>query len=236
MAVPEFNRNEAQKGSGQEGMGESRYIVVEGPIGVGKTTFVKLLAEVFQAKTVLESVEENPFLSKFYGDTDKFAFQTQIFFLLTRYQQQQEILQTELFRQNIISDYLFAKDRIFAYLNLSEDELVLYEWIYQLLDQRVVKPDLVIYLQAPVQVLLKRIRKRALWYEKEMDQEYLEKVSKAYNTFFFHYKDTPLLVVNTSNIDFVQRKGDLENLIREIENTEKGVRYITIAPDVDPLP
>ena len=217
-------------------MGESRYIVVEGPIGVGKTTFVKLLAEVFQAKTVLERVEENPFLSKFYGDADKFAFQTQIFFLLTRYQQQQEILQAELFRQNIISDYLFAKDRIFAYLNLSEDELVLYEWIYQLLDQRVVKPDLVIYLQAPVQVLLKRIRKRALWYEKEMDQEYLEKVSKAYNTFFFHYKDTPLLVVNTSNIDFVQRKADLENLIREIENTEKGVRYITIAPDVDPLP
>jgi deoxyadenosine/deoxycytidine kinase len=217
-------------------MGESRYIVVEGPIGVGKTTFVKLLAEVLQAKTVLERAEENPFLSKFYGDTDKFAFQTQIFFLLTRYQQQQEILQTELFRQNIISDYLFAKDRIFAYLNLSEDELVLYEWIYQLLDQRVVKPDLIIYLQAPVQVLLKRIRKRALWYEKEMDQEYLEKVSKAYNNFFFHYKDTPLLVVNTSNIDFVQREADMKNLIREIENTDKGVRYITIAPDVDPLP
>lgn len=217
-------------------MGESQYIVVEGPIGVGKTTFVKLLAEVFQAKTVLERVEENPFLSKFYGDANKFAFQTQIFFLLTRYQQQQEILQTELFRQNIISDYLFAKDRIFAYLNLSEDELVLYEWIYKLLDQRVVKPDLVIYLQAPVQVLLKRIRKRALWYEKEMDQEYLEKVSKAYNTFFFHYKDTPLLVVNTSNIDFVHRDADMQNLIREIQNTEKGVRYITIAPDVDPLP
>ena len=217
-------------------MGESRYMVVEGPIGVGKTTFVKLLAEVFQAETVLERAEENPFLSKFYGDTDKFAFQTQIFFLLTRYQQQQEILQAELFRQNIISDYLFAKDRIFAYLNLSEDELVLYEWIYQLLDQRVVKPDLVIYLQAPVQVLLKRIRKRALWYEKEMDQEYLKRVSKAYNTFFFHYKDTPLLVVNTSNIDFVHREADLKNLIREIRNTAKGVRYITIAPDVDPLP
>ncbi len=217
-------------------MTEGRYIVVEGPIGVGKTSFVKLLGEVFQAKTVLERAEENPFLSKFYGNADKFAFQTQIFFLLTRYQQQQEILQAELFRQSIVSDYLFAKDRIFAYLNLSEEEIVLYEWIYQLLDQRVVKPDLVIYLQAPVQVLLKRIRKRALWYEKEMDQEYLEKVSKAYNTFFFHYKDTPLLVVNTSNIDFVHREADLKNLIREIENADKGVRYITIAPDVDPLP
>jgi len=217
-------------------MGESRYIVVEGPIGVGKTTLVQRLAEAFQARTVFERADENPFLSKFYRNTDKFAFQTQIFFLLTRYQQQQEILQAELFRQNIFSDYLFAKDRIFAYLNLSEDELVLYEWIYQLLDQRVVKPDLVIYLQAPVHVLLRRIRKRTLWYEKEMSQEYLEQVSKAYNTFFFHYKDTPLLVVNTSNIDFVHREADLKNLIREVQNTEKGVRYITIAPDVDPLP
>ena len=217
-------------------MGESRYIVVEGPIGVGKTTLVQRLAEAFQARTVFERADENPFLSKFYRNTDKFAFQTQIFFLLTRYQQQQEILQAELFRQNIFSDYLFAKDRIFAYLNLSEDELVLYEWIYQLLDQRVVKPDLVIYLQAPVHILLRRIRKRTLWYEKEMSQEYLEQVSKAYNTFFFHYKDTPLLVVNTSNIDFVHREADLKNLIREVQNTEKGVRYITIAPDVDPLP
>lgn len=217
-------------------MGESRYIVVDGPIGVGKTTLVRFLADAFRAKAVLERAEENPFLSKFYENTGKFAFQTQIFFLLTRYQQQQEILQTELFRQNIISDYLFAKDRIFAYLNLSEDELVLYEWIYQLLDQRVAKPDLVIYLQAPVQVLLKRIRRRALWYEKEMNPEYLETVCKAYNTFFFHYRDSPLLVVNTSNIDFVHREADLKNLIREIQNTEKGVRYITIAPDVDPLP
>ena len=207
-------------------MGESRYIVVEGPIGVGKTTFVNLLAEVFQAETVLERAEENPFLSKFYGDTNKFAFQTQIFFLLTRYQQQQEILQTELFRQNIISDYLFAKDRIFAYLNLSEDELVLYEWIYQLLDQRVVKPDLVIYLQAPVQVLLKRIRKRALWYEKEMDQEYLEKVSKAYNTFFFHYKDTPLLVVNTSEYRLrTPGSGPEEPDSRDPEHGERGAVY-----------
>jgi deoxyadenosine/deoxycytidine kinase len=226
----------AEKGLEEEGMGESRYIVVEGPIGVGKTTLVKVLADVFQAKAVLERADENPFLTKFYEDPGKFAFQTQIFFLLTRYQQQQEILQTELFRQNIVSDYLFAKDRIFAYLNLSEDELVLYEWIYQLLDQRVAKPDLVIYLQAPVQVLLKRIRRRALWYEKEMQQEYVEKVCQAYSTFFFHYRDTPLLVVNSSTIDFVQRDADLKNLIREIQNTDKGVRYITIAPNVDPLP
>ncbi len=217
-------------------MGNSRYIVVEGPLGVGKTTLVKLLAETFEAKTVLERAGENPFLEKFYQDRSKYAFQTQIFYLLTRYQQQQEILQGDLFRQNIICDYLFAKDRIFACLNLSEDEMVLYDWIYQLLDQRVVKPDLVIYLQAPVSVLTKRIRKRALWYEKNIEEEYLKKVSKAYNNFFFHYKDTPLLVVNTSSIDFVKREADLKNLLREIRNTDKGIRYLTIASDVDPLP
>ncbi len=217
-------------------MEEGRYIVVEGPIGVGKTTLARLLAETFHAKTVLERAGENPFLSRFYRERSKYAFQAQIFFLLTRYQQQQEILQAELFRKHILCDYLFAKDRIFAYLNLSDDELVLYEWIYQLLDQRVVKPDLVIYLQAPVPVLLRRIRKRALWYEKEIEQDYLERVSKAYNSFFFHYKETPLLVVNTTNIDFVQRETDLQNLIQEIRKTDKGVRYLTIAPDVEPMP
>lgn len=217
-------------------MGESRYIVVEGPLGVGKTSLARLLAETFNAKTVLERADDNPFLEKFYQDRSKYAFQTQIFFLLTRYQQQQDILQADLFRQDIVCDYLFAKDRIFAFLNLSEDELVLYEWIYQLLDQRVVKPDLVVYLQAPVPVLVKRIKSRALWYEKNVTEDYLEKVSRAYNTFFFHYKETPLLVVNTSSIDFVKREADLKNLIREVRNTDKGVRYLTIGPDVDPLP
>ncbi len=217
-------------------MGESRYIVVEGPIGVGKTSLVNLLADTFHAKTMLERVEDNPFLSRFYQDRSKHAFQTQIFFLLTRYQQKQEIIQQDLFRQNLICDFMFSKDRVFAHLNLSEDELILYEWIYQLLDQKVVKPDLVIYLQAPVQILVKRIRKRARWYEKHIEEDYLEKVSKAFNNFFFHYKETPLLVVNTSSIDFVKREADLKNLIREIENTDKGIRYLTIDPDVDPRP
>ena len=217
-------------------MGKSRYIVVEGPLGVGKTTLVNLLGEAFNARTVLERAGENPFLEKFYQDRATYAFQTQIFYLLTRYRQQREILQADLFRQNIVSDYLFAKDRIFAFLNLTEDELVLYEWIYQLLDQKVVKPDLVIYLQAPVSVLVKRIRKRALWYEKHIEEQYLHNVSNAYNQFFFRYNETPLLVVNCSSIDFVKREADLKNLIREVENTDRGVRYLSIAPDVAPLP
>jgi len=217
-------------------MAKSRYLVVEGPIGVGKTTLVNLLGETFNAHTVLEHAGDNPFLEKFYQDRATYAFQTQIFYLLTRYRQQQEIFQTDLFRQNVVSDYLFAKDRIFAYLNLSEDELVLYEWIYQLLDQKVVKPDLVIYLQAPVSILVKRIRKRAIWYEKNIQEEYLHNVSNAYNRFFFRYNETPLLVVNCSSIDFVKREADLRNLLREIQNTERGVRYLSIAPDVAPLP
>jgi len=216
-------------------MEEGRYIVVDGPIGVGKTSLVRLLAEAFDAKTIFERIDENPFLGKFYKDKEKHAFQTQLFFLLTRYQQQQGILQGDLFRQGLLCDYLFAKDRIFAYLNLDQDELTLYQWIYQLLDQRIVKPDLVIYLQAPVSVLLKRIRKRAVSYEKDIDPDYVEKVSKAYANFFFQYNDTPLLVVNTSSIDFVKRDADLKNLIREIQNADKGVRYLTIGPDVDPI-
>jgi|YNPNPStandDraft_1061719.scaffolds.fasta_scaffold16689_2 deoxyguanosine kinase len=216
-------------------MGSPRYIVVEGPIGVGKTSLARLLAEEFHARTMLEKIDENPFLGKFYQDPKKYAFQTQLFFLLTRYQQQQEILQGDLFTQNLIADYLFAKDKIFAYINLSGDELPLYEWIYQLLDQRVAKPDLVIYLQAPVSVLQKRIKRRALWYEKNIDPAYLEEVSKAYNDFFFNYTETPLLVVNTTDIDFVKREKDFKNLVREVLSTEKGTRFLRIASDVDPL-
>ena len=143
-------------------MTDKRYIVVEGPIGVGKTSLVELIGENFGSRAVLERVTENPFLPRFYQNPKRFAFQAQMFFLLSRYQQQRELSQQDLFSQSIVCDYLFAKDRIFAYLNLTEDELVLYEWIYKLLDQRVVKPDLVIYLQAPIPVLAKRIRKRVL--------------------------------------------------------------------------
>jgi deoxyguanosine kinase len=202
-----------------------RYIVIEGPIGVGKTSLTKLLAQEFNARCIFEKPEENPFLPHFYQDRKKYAFQTQIFFLLNRFQQQKEIIQPSLFNQMTLCDYLFAKDRIFASLNLSEHELALYEQIFQLLNGQIPPPDLVIFLQAKPDVLLHRIRSRNIPYEKEIDLEYLKTLIDAYNYYFFHYEYTPLLVVNTSEIDFVNRKEDLAQLIREIKQMKKGTWY-----------
>ncbi len=202
-----------------------RYIVVEGPIGVGKTRLVERLSTRFKARCILESPEENPFLHRFYQDRKKYAFQTQLFFLLNRYQQQREIRQIDLFNQITLSDYLFVKDRIFAYLNLDENELALYERIFALLDGRISKPDLVIFLQAKPEKLLARIRSRDLEYEREIDIEYLRALSQAYNTYFFHYEESPLLVVDTTEIDFVNREEDLENLIREVRSIRRGTWY-----------
>jgi deoxyguanosine kinase len=202
-----------------------RYIVIEGPIGVGKTSLTKLLAQEFNARCIFEKPEENPFLPHFYQDRKKYAFQTQIFFLLNRFQQQKEIIQPTLFNQITLCDYLFAKDRIFAYLNLSEHELALYEQIFQLLNGQIPPPDLVIFLQAKPEVLLHRIKSRNIPYEKEIDLEYLKILTDAYNYYFFHYKHTPLLVVNTSELDFVNRKEDFTQLIREIKQMKKGTWY-----------
>jgi len=204
-----------------------QYIVIEGPIGVGKTSLAKLLEEEFNARCILEKPEENPFLSRFYQDPKKHAFQTQVFFLLTRFQQQQQIAQLDLFNQITLSDYLFEKDRIFALLNLDENELILYEKIYQLLEGRIPTPDLVIFLQAKPEVLLHRIRSRNISYEKEIELDYLKRLTEAYNYFFFHYDQSPLLVVNTSEIDFVKRKEDLSQLLREIKRMKKGTWYFT---------
>ncbi|RPJ09823.1 MAG: deoxynucleoside kinase [Deltaproteobacteria bacterium] len=204
-----------------------RYIVIEGPIGVGKTSLAKLLAKEFTARCVLENPEENPFLSRFYQDRRKYAFQAQVFFLLTRFQQQVEIAQLDLFNQVTISDYLFDKDRLFALLNLDEDEFALYEKIFQLLGGRIPTPDLVIFLQAKPEVLLQRIKSRNVPYEKEMELDYLRNLTEAYNSYFFHYNQSPLLVVNTSEIDFVRRKGDFDQLLREIRGMKKGTCYFT---------
>lgn len=199
-----------------------RYVVVEGPIGVGKTSLSNLLAERFSARRVLEVVEENPFLSSFYTDRQKYAFQTQIFFLLSRFRQQQELFQQDLFRAVTVSDYLFAKDRIFACLTLDSHELALYDRVFEALGPRVTKPDLVIYLQARLDVLLQRIKKRGREFERKFDAGYLEELTHAYNDFFAHYTETPLLVVNTSDIDFVNNEADREGLMKAIHKAAQG--------------
>jgi deoxyadenosine/deoxycytidine kinase len=204
---------------------ENRYIVVEGPIGVGKTSLSNILSERFNARRILEVVEENPFLANFYADRQKFAFQTQIFFLLSRFRQQQELLQQELFSAATVSDYLFAKDRIFACLNLDGPELALYDRVFDAVGPRVTKPDLVIYLQARMDVLLHRIKKRGREFERKFDAAYLESLVHAYNDFFAHYTETPLLVVDTSDIDFVNNEGDRENLLNAIRKAQAGTQH-----------
>jgi deoxyguanosine kinase len=202
-----------------------RYIAIEGPIGVGKTSLAQILAERVGARLVLEPVEENPFLAQFYDDARKFAFQTQLFFLLSRFQQQQVLHQQELFTQSTIADYLFAKDRIFAALTLDPNELALYDRLYGALGPRVVKPDLVIYLQASTEVLLQRIKRRGRAYERQIDPAYVETLATAYNVFFFHYQETPLLVVNTSDIDLVDSAEDIEALATVIRRHRKGTQH-----------
>ena len=202
-----------------------RYIVVEGPIGVGKTSLVNILSKALKARSIFEIVEENPFLANFYSDRQKYAFQTQLFFLLSRFKQQGELFQQELFAQVTVSDYLFAKDRIFAALTLDPNELALYERVFDLMGPRVVKPDLVIYLQARLEVLLGRIKKRGREFERRFDPDYLSGICRAYNDFFFHYSETPLLVANTSDIDFVNNPEHQESLLSTIWKMRKGTQY-----------
>lgn len=203
-----------------------RYIAVEGPIGVGKTTITHLLAKHMQAQVVLEEFEDNPFLREFYLDKSRVAFQTQVYFLLARYKQQEALRQPDLFNRAMVSDYLFAKDRIFAYLNLSEHELALYEHIYDLLRPRLVMPDVVVFLQARPDVLMKRLRKRGRDFEMTVEVNYLEELMRSYNQFFHHYDETPVLMVETSDMDFINNPEHFQSLVDRIKETAAKRRVI----------
>ncbi len=201
-----------------------RSIAVEGPIGVGKTSFVELLAKKFDAFRVLEKVD-NPFLQSFYQDKQGAAFQAQLFFLLSRYRQLQELSQRDLFHQVTLCDYIFPKDKIFAYLNLDDSELLIYDKLYAMLEPQVPQPDLLIFLQAETRTLVERIKRRRREYEQEISETYVNEVNKAYNYYFFHYVQTPLLVIDTTSIDFVHQSEHLDELEQQIRKMDRGVQY-----------
>jgi deoxyguanosine kinase len=199
-------------------------IAVEGPIGVGKTSFVELLARKFDAHKVMEDIE-NPFLDDFYQDKPGSAFQAQLFFLVSRFRQMQELAQGDLFSQVMLADYIFPKDKIFAYLNLDDSELMIYDKLYGTLEGEVPKPDLVIFLQAETRTLVERISRRDRQYEAQISDAYINEVNKAYNYFFFHYTQTPLLVIDTTSIDFVHHEEHLVELVEQIRKMDRGVQY-----------
>lgn len=205
-----------------------RYISVEGVIGVGKSTLVKSLSERMGCIPVYEEFENNPFLSDFYKDKNRYAFQTQVFFFLSRYRQIKELFQQQdLFRPQIVSDYMFAKDKIFATLNLDENEVALYYKFADLMERDLVKPDYAVYLQADTKTLMQRIRMRDRAYERNIEESYIESLNQAYNTYFHYYSASPLLIINTNNIDFVRNPQDLDLLIELIAKVPEGVTYFS---------
>ncbi len=205
---------------------ELRYIAIEGVIGAGKTTLANMLGETIGAKVVLEQFEENPFLKDFYKDPERYAFQTQIFFLLTRYKQQRDLGQADLFHRFLVTDYIFEKDKIFAYLNLQDEELKLYETLVSSIQHNIPTPDLVVYLQSSVPRLMSNIRFRGREFETEMQESYIKDLNEAYNYFFFRYKTSPLLIVNSIDLDFVSNKEHFEDLARAIfRPTHSAVEY-----------
>ena len=192
---------------------------------MGKTSLAKILGERLEAKLILEEFEENPFLVDFYKDPERFAFQTQLFFLLSRYRQQQELQQTDLFTKALISDYMFIKDRLFAALNLNDKEMGLYNSVARILEKNVSSPDMVIFLQSDTDRLMLNIKKRGREYEKSIDWKYIDALNQIYNEFFFRYDKSPLLIINTNDIDFVNNKTDLEEIIEFIRTPGEGTRY-----------
>ena len=208
-------------------MKDLRFITVEGVIGAGKTSLVEILAKRFHAGMILEKFEDNPFLENFYADPAKHAFHTQLYFLMSRYRQQRQISQIDLFASRIIADYFFEKDRIFAEINLNEEEFALYDKIYGLIERDVPKPDLVIYLQASAEFLYKRIRQRDRNFESNIDFGYIEQLCEAYNAFFFHYKTSPLLIVDIKGFDFTGNSKDLDLICDEVKHLKEPRRILS---------
>jgi len=203
-------------------LSEINYIAIEGVIGAGKTTLAKKIADRLNANFVYEEFEKNPFLESFYDDRKRFGFQTQMFFLVNRYEQQKKLNQGDLFSNFIVSDYIFEKDKIFAYLNLEGEEIKLYETVFPLLARDLPKPDLVVFLQSSVDRLIYNIKKRGRKIERNITRTYIAELSEAYNNFFFKYNNTPLLIVNTSEIDFVKKQKDFDELFNQIFREDRG--------------
>ena len=201
------------------------YIAIEGPIGVGKTSLAELLSKELGARLVLEDFEDNPFLPDFYNDPERFGFQTQLFFLLQRYRQQQDLRQVDMFQKLLITDYMFVKDRLFASLNLNDKEMNLYDTIASLLERNIIKPDLVIYLQADTDILMKNIEKRGRNMERNVTWEYIDALNQVYTEYFFRYQYTPLVIINTNNIDFVENENDLKEVIQYIRQPVSGTKF-----------
>ena len=201
------------------------YIAIEGPIGVGKTSLAELLSKELGARLVLEDFEDNPFLPDFYNDPERFGFQTQLFFLLQRYSQQQDLRQVDMFQKLLITDYMFVKDRLFASLNLDDKEMHLYDTVASLLERNIIRPDLVIYLQADTDVLMKNISKRGRNMERNVTWEYIDALNQVYTEYFFRYQDTPLVIINTDNIDFVENEKDLKEVIDYIRQPVSGTKF-----------
>jgi len=206
-------------------------MVIEGVIGAGKTTLAQKLTDAFDAKLVLEQFDENPFLERFYEDRKRWAFQTQLAFLASRFRQQKDLLERDLFHRVFISDYSFDKDRIFAHQTLEGDELQLYETLFRLMEPNVPTPDLIVYLQSSPERLMANIEKRDRPYERDMDPDYIASLHEAYDRYFFHYEKSPLLIVNAAEIDFVENEADYHALVRHIANAHSsGMEYVTPEP------
>ena len=205
-----------------------RYVVVEGPIGVGKTSLARRLAQHLNASTLLEKPEENPFLARFYQDPTRHALATQLFFLFQRGNELRELAQMDFFQHSTVADYLFDKDMLFAQLNLAEAEFTLYQQIYHNLSVQAPAPDLVIYLQASVDTLLARVHKRALRYEQNISDEYLVRLAQSYSDFFYHYDAAPVLVVNSDNLNLVESDEDFALLLQRIRDMRGSREFFSL--------